>query len=213
MCTKEGCTYSSYYNYPGETTSVFCVIHKLEGMVNVKNRVCNTVGCNKQPSFNYPDRSFGIMCVDHKLPKMINVKKRKCSDKDCLKSAIYGDLKTKKGLWCKSHAPDGYINLNGNKRCEYELCSTAPSFNFPNIKAPKRCLTHALPGMINVKNKRCGVDGCNKRAICRRDGDKYKNWCKTHVDGSTVVTAYRPILKKSLKYNIVPRFHTRKYIH
>lgn len=208
MCSQKGCIHPAYYNFPGENVSVFCVIHKMEGMVNVKNRVCNFLKCNKQPSFNYPDRSFGILCVDHKLPKMINVKKRRCSDKDCLKSAIYGDSKIKKKLWCKNHAPDGCINLNHSKRCE--LCSTEPSFNFPNIKTPKRCLKHSLPGMINVKNKRCGAEGCNKRAICRREGDKYKNWCKTHVNEN--VTGFRPILNNSLKYNIIPRFHKRKYI-
>lgn len=52
-------------------------MHKLEGMVDVRNKHCLNPECNKCPSFNYPGKTPGVYCGLHKLPGMIDVKHKR----------------------------------------------------------------------------------------------------------------------------------------
>ena len=65
-----GCTVQPSFNYPGEMGGMFCGCHRLEGMVNVVNKMCEFPGCHKRPSLNYPGVRPAIRCGDHKLPGM-----------------------------------------------------------------------------------------------------------------------------------------------
>ena len=40
MCIHDGCNIGKIYNYEGETKGLYCSKHKLEGMIDVKNKKC-----------------------------------------------------------------------------------------------------------------------------------------------------------------------------
>ena len=67
ICNKQPC-----YNYDGELNGIYCVDHKIEGMIDVKNKRC--LLCNTIPCYNYEGESNGIYCAIHKKDGMIDVK-------------------------------------------------------------------------------------------------------------------------------------------
>jgi hypothetical protein len=84
-----GCTVQPSFNYPGEMGGMFCGCHRLEGMVNVVNKMCEFPGCHKRPSLNYPGVRPAIRCGEHKLPGMTN------SFRKLDTSILSGELKDK----------------------------------------------------------------------------------------------------------------------
>ena len=44
-CEYTDCSYTPYYNLPGETKARYCSEHKLEGMVNVISKRCEHPDC------------------------------------------------------------------------------------------------------------------------------------------------------------------------
>ena len=84
-----GCSVQPSFNYPGEMGGMFCGCHRLEGMVNVVNKMCEFEGCHKRPSLNYPGVRPAIRCGEHKLPGMTN------SFRKLDTSVLSGDLKEK----------------------------------------------------------------------------------------------------------------------
>ena len=53
MCYYKECKTQSNYNYEGETKALYCLLHKLENMVNVKKKPCIYEGCKTQSTYNY----------------------------------------------------------------------------------------------------------------------------------------------------------------
>jgi len=53
-CKYEGCLIQPVFNFPNETNRLFCNLHKLDGMINIKDkdRICEYEGCKNRPSFN-----------------------------------------------------------------------------------------------------------------------------------------------------------------
>jgi hypothetical protein len=84
-----GCTVQPSFNYPGLMEGMFCGCHRLEGMINVVNKMCEIPGCHKRPSLNYPGVRPAIRCGDHKLPGMIH------SFREFDISILSGELKDK----------------------------------------------------------------------------------------------------------------------
>lgn len=67
MCNYKDCKTKPYFNFENEKKAIYCSMHKLEDMVNVKNKVCIYKGCNKIPTFNFENEKIGIYCSVHKL--------------------------------------------------------------------------------------------------------------------------------------------------
>ena len=61
----------------GSHSGIFCSAHKLENMVDVRNKHCAHPDCNKCPSFNYPGKTPGMFCGLHKQPGMVDVKHKR----------------------------------------------------------------------------------------------------------------------------------------
>ena len=51
-CKFKDCKTIPNYNIKGESKGIYCSLHKLDGMVDVKNKKCIHTGCEKQPNFN-----------------------------------------------------------------------------------------------------------------------------------------------------------------
>ena len=58
--------------FPGAKPGVRCGHHKEDGMVNVKNKVCEYDGCTTLPSFNFPGATSGVRFGHHKEDGMVN---------------------------------------------------------------------------------------------------------------------------------------------
>ena len=80
---------------------MYCVEHKLDGMVNVSDRRCIYEGCKIQPGFNKEGETKGLYCNVHKLDGMVNVsEKRKCIIEGCTKrNPIYNIEGEIRGLY------------------------------------------------------------------------------------------------------------------
>ena len=55
-CSEQNCDKYPAFNYPDETLSKFCGIHRKDGMIDVHNKRCLIDNCNTRPSFNLPGK-------------------------------------------------------------------------------------------------------------------------------------------------------------
>jgi len=53
MCIHEGCKVRPSYNNEDEKTPIYCVTHKLKGMVNIKDKTCIHECCKVRPYYKY----------------------------------------------------------------------------------------------------------------------------------------------------------------
>ena len=83
MCKENNCKKQPIYNVEGETKGVYCSTHKLDGMVDIKNKKCNYNGCKTMPIYNFEGEKHRLYCVAHKLEGMINVKHKTCKNEWC----------------------------------------------------------------------------------------------------------------------------------
>ena len=83
MCIYEGCKVRPVYNTAGETKGLYCATHKLEGMVDIKNKTCIHEGCKILPVYNTAGESKALYCTAHKLAGMVNVKNKTCKSEWC----------------------------------------------------------------------------------------------------------------------------------
>jgi len=84
MCKENGCNVKAYFNYEGIKTPIYCFIHKLDGMVDVKNKKCIHDGCKTIPTYNVEGESKAIYCSIHKKDGMVDVKHKTCKSEWCL---------------------------------------------------------------------------------------------------------------------------------
>ena len=75
-CSELGVKKTASFNY--ETLpSLYCSDHKMENMINVKNKTCPI--CKKIAYFDFPGGK-GKFCDIHKEPGMINIKSALCDE-------------------------------------------------------------------------------------------------------------------------------------
>ena len=84
ICIEVGCKIRPAYNLEGEAKALYCVSHKLDGMVDIKNKTCIHPNCKIQPAYNLKNETIGIYCGAHKLDGMVDVKSKKCKANYCL---------------------------------------------------------------------------------------------------------------------------------
>jgi hypothetical protein len=66
MCKIEGCKTQPNYNVEGETKALYCSVHKLEGMVDVKHKTCKTHLCSTLVQEKYD--GYCLFCYMHLFP-------------------------------------------------------------------------------------------------------------------------------------------------
>ena len=87
----------------GEKKGIYCAKHKLEGMVDVKNKRCAEPGCNKGPSFNMEGEEKALYCKRHGEPKgMVNVVSKRCRQEGCGRIPCFNYEGLRK-LVCREH--------------------------------------------------------------------------------------------------------------
>ena len=83
MCKEKECKIRPNYNKEGESTALYCSSHKLDKMVNVKDKTCIHLGCTIIPTFNKGGETKALYCAHHKLDGMADIKNKTC---------IYSDI-------------------------------------------------------------------------------------------------------------------------
>ena len=169
MCIYEGCKVRPSYNNEGEKKAVYCVTHKLEGMVNVKNKTCINEGCNVRPCYNNEGGKKAVYCVTHKLEEMVNVNDKTCIYEGCNVRPSYNNEGEKKAIYCVTHKLEGMVNVK-DKTCIYEGCNVRPYYNNEGENKAIYCATHKLEEMVDVKNKTCKSNWCFTRVQEKYDG-------------------------------------------
>ena len=201
-CEFEGCNITPSFNYFGNSEKRFCESHKLQNMVNVKDKLC--INCNnKRPSFNFIDEKIPMYCGDCKNDEMINIYYEKCEFQECNEYAYYnyeGEIKRK---FCKNHSLENMILIN-LKLCDF--CNKIPIYGYIEDNKRIRCFEHKDENMIDLVHGKCIYENCLKRAsfnfhkrnkpiYCSEHKingmiNIYHKLCKTHLCGTKVSDKY-----------------------
>ena len=182
MCIYEGCKVFGSYNIDGEKKGLYCLIHKLDGMVNVKRPSCIYEGCKKQPFYNYNGEKR-LYCITHKLDGMTNVVSPTCIHEGCTKQPVFNNKGEKKTLYCALHKLDGMVDVK-NPKCIYEGCNVKPIYNTEGEKRAIYCASHKLDGMYNVISTTCIHPNCNTIPYYNFADQKHTLYCVSHkLDG------------------------------
>ena len=178
-CKREGCCVRPVYNHPGNKQAMYCMKHKLDGMVNVKDKTCEHEGCRVQPHYNHPGNKQALYCVQHKQDGMVDVKSKTCEHEGCIVQPVYNHPGNKKGVYCAKHKLDGMVNVK-DKTCEHEGCRVQPHYNHPGNKQAMYCAEHKQDGMVDVINKKCEHEDCRVQPTYNYPGNKKGVYCAKH---------------------------------
>ena len=177
MCRYPDCKKRSTFNKNG-LKALYCSEHKLDGMVDVKNKTCFHPNCKTIPNFNI-EGFKALYCSEHKLDGMINVKSKKCFHPNCKKQPAFNIEGSQLGLYCSEHKLDGMINVK-SKTCHYPNCKTQPTFNIEGSQLGLYCSEHKLDGMVDIKSKRCQHENCKTQPHFNIEGEIQGLYCSIH---------------------------------
>lgn len=179
MCKIDGCKIQPTYNYEGQSKALYCVTHKLEGMVDVKSKACIHPGCNVQPCYNVEGELNVLYCATHKLEGMVNVRDKRCIHPGCKIRPNYNIEGAIKSLYCATHKLNGMVNVK-SKTCIHPGCRIQPVYNIEGETKAIYCASHKIEGMVNVRDKTCIHPGCKIRSIYNNDGETKGLYCVKH---------------------------------
>ena len=183
ICIEVGCKTRPTYNLEGESKALYCVSHKLDGMVDIKHKTCIYSGCKIQPAYNLEGEAKALYCVSHKLDGMVNVNDKQCIHPNCKIRPAYNLEGEAKALYCVSHKLDGMVNIK-NKTCIYSGCKIQPTYNLEGEAKALYCVSHKLDGMVDIKNKQCIYPNCKTRSNYNLEGETIGIYCGAHkLDG------------------------------
>jgi hypothetical protein len=75
LCKHTNCPKVPSFNYRHKLTGEYCGDHKLDDMVNVTTRLCES--CDTVACFNFADKTHPINCENHAKLGMINITTKK----------------------------------------------------------------------------------------------------------------------------------------
>ena len=168
-CKIEACFNYKFYKEINIRKHSYCKIHKLNNMVNIKDKKC--ISCLiKQPNFNYINKKIALYCGDCKLESMIDIKNKKCIN--CKTKQPSCNYKNEKNaLYCSGCKLENMVNII-NKKCIICLIKL-PTFNYEGKKNALYCGDCKLENMINTIDKKCKTYLC----YIQVKNKKYKGYC------------------------------------
>jgi hypothetical protein len=201
MCIEDNCKIKPVFNIEGHK-ALYCVNHKKEGMVNVKDKTCIHEGCKTRPTYNI-EGELALYCVKHKKEGMVNVISKQCIHEGCKTLPVFNIEGEQNALYCSTHKKDGMIDVK-NKTCIHEGCKTQPTYNIEGQKA-LYCAIHKKNGMINVISKTCIHEECKIQPNYNIEGHKAL-YCVIHKKEGMVDVKNKTCIHESCKtlpiYNI-----------
>ena len=184
-CIYIGCKTIPSYNKEGETRRLYCSVHKLPGMVNVKNKTCTQPGCKTRPYYNKEGETIPLYCSVHKKDNMVDVNHKTCIYIDCRKIPNFNKEGETKGIYCSVHKLDGMIDVK-HKTCIYTGCKLRPSYNKEGETKALYCSVHKEDYMVDVKNKTCIYTGCKTLPSYNKEGETKPLYCSVHKEDDMV---------------------------
>ena len=176
LCREGNCKSLPSYNYCGEIKRIYCVNHKKEQMINIKDikNICKFKDCKIRANYNYISLNEPIYCLKHKNEDMIDINHIKCLYENCNVRPCFNYENEKKAIYCKNHKIENMVDIINKKKCNYINCNKIPVYNYKMEKNGLYCKNHSLQNMINVKDKKC-----KSANICfgNLGNPKYKGYC------------------------------------
>lgn len=186
-CKAKNCAKNASYCVAGTKTRIYCAAHRKPDMVNprVDNRSCKHP--DHGPDYPAPRASFNffgqkpLYCKAHSEEGMINIHVVKNMCKKCgLKQPSYG-LPGQRATHCSKCSTSDMVD-RVSRLCQAKSCLKNVTRAFPGEK-PSYCKTHAIEGMIDVKNSKCII--CKKLGITKPKQPTYglgkiATHCKEH---------------------------------
>jgi len=148
MCLQNGCKKRGYYNFLG-ADGKFCSEHKLEGMVNVKDKKCEHPDCETRPNYNLTGETKARFCNEHKTEGMVDIKNKKCEHFDCSKQPNYNLPGETRGRFCNEHKTEGMVDVK-SKMCKTPLCDTRATDKYKGYCL--RCFMYTFPNEPVTRN-------------------------------------------------------------
>ena len=178
-CIFNGCTTYALFNNVGEKKALYCSVHKLENMIDIKHKRCIHEGCTTRPIFNIPTETVALYCSTHKLENMIDIKNKRCIHEGCTTRPTFNIPTETVALYCSIHKLENMIDIK-HKRCIHEGCTTRPTFNIPTETVALYCSVHKLENMIDIRSKRCIHEDCTTRPTFNIPTESKPLYCAKH---------------------------------
>jgi hypothetical protein len=110
QCRMENCIKNPSYAFPTDTSPIYCLTHKENGMINIKKRrLCDIDNCNTRVLYGYPGQ-IETHCGKHKQPGMLQRSNGKCKNHMCIDRAVYGSSNYIP-IHCDLHKLESDLNL------------------------------------------------------------------------------------------------------
>ncbi len=183
-CIYIDCKKIPSYNKEGETKRLYCSVHKLSGMVNVKSKTCTRPGCKTRPYYNKEGETIALYCSVHKKDDMVDINHKTCIYTDCRKIPNFNKEGETKGIYCSIHKLEGMIDVK-NKTCIYTGCKLRPCYNKEGETKALYCSVHKEDDMVDVKNKTCIYTGCKTLPSYNKEGE-ITLYCSVHKETDMV---------------------------
>jgi hypothetical protein len=193
MCLESDCIKEPTYNFPSETTTLYCSEHKKSNMIDVKHKKCqykdeNDKECLISPSYGN-DGGKPIYCKNHSelFENMVLISNKLCNYIDennikCTTRASFNFEGNKTGKFCKDHKQDDMIYVLKVDKCIEDGCNTRATFNYISEKNGTYCETHKKIDIYNVKDKRCDFINCKKIASFNYENENTYLYCNEHKE-------------------------------
>lgn len=119
-CHFIGCTISPSYNFEGLSKPIYCLDHKMCGMINVVSKICEADNCKTHAGFGLLFKPK-TRCKKHSTSNMFAENRPTC--KQCKEPAYYAIKGINYPTLCENHATKEHINLIEKpcKKCGLEL--------------------------------------------------------------------------------------------
>jgi hypothetical protein len=179
MCIYDGCKTRPVFNVEGQINGLYCSKHKLEGMVDVKDKTCIYEGCKIRPYYNKKGSTKALYCSKHKIEGMVDVKNKTCIHEGCKKQPVFNNEGETTSLYCSKHKMEGMVDVI-SKTCIHDGCKTRPIYNVEGQKKRLYCSKHKIEGMVDVINQTCIHEGCKTHPVFNVEGQRKMLYCSKH---------------------------------
>ena len=209
ICMHPDCKIQPVFNMEGQSSAIYCLSHKIEGMVDVRSKSCIHPNCKTRSSYNMEDKATGIYCAKHKLEGMVDVRNPTCIHPNCKTRPVFNMEGQTKELYCSEHKLEGMVDIK-TRTCIYPNCKIYSSFNMEGQKTALYCSSHKLDGMIRVKSKYCKSEWCS--TIVREKYEGYCLFCYIHLFPDKPVSCNYKTKECSVVEHVKSKFPELKWI-
>lgn len=214
------CNKRAYYNSIGESTPLFCRLHREIGMIIVNDKKCEALNCFLRARYGKMGDKAIRFCYKHVDDDCALIPKKCCQFPNCRLVPNYNFPIEPKAIFCTEHKLEGMVNLIDGS-CED--CGNKAHYGLLGGE-PKKCFAHKLPNFINlITHKNCSFKDCTNHSDVEIDGTKFClehkpenvdsivkkkcQWC--HLSGLDFVCEDCNAIRNKKEYAIISQLRAR----